>query len=171
MSKNNLIKKYTLLLILTCISTVFYAQDKPRKHYFGNHVSWGKSSYSGSVYTKNYFTAGFDYALYITDITELHTGLSITSDKKLFLLSVPLSLKVHFLKYLFIDSGVNFNNHIGIGVGTGIGAEYTFKPGIAISAGYQLQWKFFDLFSQQKNSVGVDILNQRGIIVGVGYRF
>ena len=98
-------------------------------------------------------------------------------NEKFFIFSVPLHLKVHFLKYLFIDGGVSFNYYPstgytwGVGAGIGIGAEYTFKPAISISAGYQSQWNFLNLFSRQNNSFGIDMLNQRGFVIGLGYRF
>jgi len=207
MNKNILIRKYTILLILICIATSFYAQEGQRKHYLGSHVSFDRSDYlsGGRVLgsdwkdyaATSYFTIGLDYALYISNITEMRTGLSVTSndmrqtnhyfgdwktyeyDQKFFMFSVPWHLKVHFLKYLFIDGGACFNYHPsmgytwGIGAGIGIGAEYTFKSAISVSAGYQFQWNFLNLFSSQQNdnSVGIDQLNQRGFVIGLGYRF
>jgi len=193
-----------------CIVTSFYAQEEQIKHYFGGHVSLGKSDYSsaGSIgglsrtecSAGNYFTIGFDYAYYISDITEVCTGLSITSNdihqasryfgdfktyehnEKFFIFSVPLHLKVHFLKYLFIDSGVCFNFHPsmgytwGAGAGIDVGAEYTFESAVSIFAGYQFQWNFlnfWNIFSSKENSAEVikDNLNQKGFTIGLGYRF
>ena len=186
--------------MLICLTTSFYAQNK-QKRYFGSHVSWGESDYSaGRIdgldskrYTaKGYYTLGFDYTYYISDMTEFCSGLSITNhgmhldasyfgsrgtyeyDKNFGVFSVPFHLKFHFLKFLFINGGVCFNYHPnmgyrwGVGCGVGIGAEYTFNPAISVSIGYQLQWN--SMFSME-NSVEIDKLNQKGFAIGLGYRF
>ncbi|MDR3246536.1 MAG: hypothetical protein LBT50_08910 [Prevotellaceae bacterium] len=86
----------------------------------------------------------FCTGLIISSTNMTVSPLSGTSHQdEFFMLSVPVSLKVHFLKYLFADGGLSVNIHPwkgykwGIGAGiTGV-AEYVFRSGMVILPGYR----------------------------------
>ncbi|MDR2038825.1 MAG: hypothetical protein LBQ60_12955 [Bacteroidales bacterium] len=186
------------LIIITGVNT--YGQNE-KKNYFGGHISFGALGFShsdGSFWDlntgKNYLTLGFDYSRMNSEYIELGIGLSVTgynmesfstynwnqtsnSDDYFLMFSFPARLKVHFLKYLFTEGMVCFNFHPNeghtwwgiIGAGIGIGAEYMFESGVVISMTPRIQWNI-------KGTGGVgsndhENLIQKGIRVGIGYRF
>ncbi len=168
----------------------------------GNSFGYtSERSYSG----KNYLTIGFDYAKMTSENLEMCTGLSVTFNDmafsstsywsessqwgnyggsttydysdRFFIFSVPGHLKLHLLKYLFIDGGISINYHPsmgytwGIGYGGGAGAEYTFKSGISLSLSPYMQWNMLNIGSSSGDAFNSDNLKQKGINVALGYRF
>jgi hypothetical protein len=98
---------------------------------------------------------------------------------KLFIFSLPLHIKYHFLKYLFVEGGVDLNYHpskgykYGAGLSAGIGAEYVFHSGITLSASPFGQWSLLVGDEQNKtySILESDALSLFGIKLGIGYRF
>jgi hypothetical protein len=104
---------------------------------------------------------------------------------KIVIFSLPLHLKYHFLKYLFVEGGLDLNYHpskgykYGAGLSAGIGAEYVFHSGITLSASLFGQWNRLGSMGKEHNMgnagtytmVGADTLSQWGIKLGIGYRF
>ncbi|GHT48829.1 hypothetical protein AGMMS49982_00910 [Bacteroidia bacterium] len=197
--------KRFLVLIIICGTINVHAQNEKR-NYLGGHVSFGKSNYSSDDrigdavnrdYTGiNYFTFGFDYSHRDSGGFEVGTGISVTSnkmalvsnlmfaqnnkfkyDETLFIFSIPVNLKLHFLKYLFVGAGLSFNYHPrmgytwGVGGKINIGAEYTFNSGISVSISPEMQSNILNLGSSPEGSIGTDKLTQKGINIGLGYRF
>jgi hypothetical protein len=101
------------------------------------------------------------------------------------ILSLPLHLRRHFMKYLFVEGGLNLNWHpskgykYGAGLSANIGAEYVFHSGITLSASPFVQWNLM-MGADYEHDTGnagsyfmsvPDKLLQTGIKLGVGYRF
>ncbi len=148
-------------------------------------------SYSG----ENYFRIGFDYARR-SDYIEFCTGLSATfnnmglssyswsagggrsstSSETFFIFSIPAHLKIYILKYIFLDGGVNINYHPsmgytwGVAPGMGTGLSYTTWSGLCFSIAFNMQWNILSLFGADGASMD-DRLIQKGVNIGVGYRF
>ena len=101
-------------------------------------------------------------------------------DDNLFIFSLPLRLKYHFLKYLFIDGGASVNYHPskgykwGVGFGVGLGAEYIFNNGFVVSFAPNIKLNFLDE-EESDNRIHTNImpdkLTQWGIKFGLGYIF
>jgi hypothetical protein len=94
------------------------------------------------------------------------------------LLSMPLYLRIDFLKYFFITSGGVFdlelkntvtNNQSGIGATGGIGVKYDFKNRLSVFIHPYYQLHGVILFNNNNNSP--ERLLTAGIRTGVSYRF
>ena len=197
-----------LILCLSVIGNIFCQSDK--KNYIGINYSFGSIDYksnrtdffSSSNYEgKSYRSIGFDYRYRISENVDFCTGLIFINniltlgtshlstggsnynnyDDNLFIFSLPLHLKYHFLKYLFIDGGASINYHPskgytwGIGLGGGVGAEYVFNNGFALSLSPNMQLNFLNKDESDNNNMpsmpGPDKLTQFGLKFGLGYRF
>lgn len=116
----------------------------------------GAASYDGV----SFFSLGVDYLHPLTNWLELESGVEFlkhrivhdpirfpgmdyslkTSD--LYLVNIPVALRVNFLKYFFVNGGLLFevdastdspiDNQTGIGSLFGIAAKYDFKNGISV---------------------------------------
>jgi hypothetical protein len=120
-----------------------------------------------------------------TASTYISGGSSNTSNNKdeIFIFSLPLHLKYHFLKYLFVEGGVDLNYHpskgyrYGAGLSAGIGAEYVFHSGITLSASPFGRWNLLTGNEHGMGDAGTytmgesDTLSLWGIKLGIGYRF
>ena len=158
-----------------------------------NSTLFGSKSYAGD----NYLTIGLDYSYRDSEVFEIGTGISVTfndmtisstywnfgsgsssseSDDQFFIFSVPLHLKFHFLKYLFVGGGLSLNYHPskgytwGVGGNISIGAEYTFRSGLTVSISPEIQSNLLN-FASFGDSYGIDKLTQKGISIGLGYKF
>ncbi|MDR0681778.1 MAG: hypothetical protein LBG15_08025 [Dysgonamonadaceae bacterium] len=132
-------------------------------------------------------TAIFAYLATTSTYNSISGGGSNTSNyrDKIFIFSLPLHLKYHFLKYLFVEGGLDLNYHpskgyeYGAGLSVNMGVEYVFHSGITLSASpfgrYNLligRDKEHDMGSAGTYSMlGPDTLFQWGIEWGIGYRF
>ena len=196
-----------LILCLSVIGNIFCQSD--RKNYIGINYSFGSIDYksnrtgffSSSNYEgKSYRSIGFDYRYRISENVDFCTGLIYTNniltlrtrqhfsdgrsnhyyDDNLFIFSLPLRLKYHFLKYLFIDGGASVNYHPskgykwGVGFGVGLGAEYIFNNGFVVSFAPNIKLNFLDE-EESDNRIHTNImpdkLTQWGIKFGLGYIF
>lgn len=109
---------------------------------------------------KGFWAAGVTYSQSINKWLEWETGLEYSRHKievapnlppqaevnsrveKAALITVPLSVKATFLKYLFASGGILFDadagldspidSQTGIGTSLGVGAKYDFKSGISL---------------------------------------
>lgn len=177
-----------------------------KQNYLGMHFSFGTCDYSrggavvGALTFKNYEgnnfkSLGFDYARRTSKNLDLCLGVVImsnsltvstsglnssgsNSDELFFMFSLPVHLKYHFLKYLFVDGGLCANIHPslgykwGAGVGLSAGVEYVFTTGISVSLYPFIQWNALNIGGSQGESIGgIDQLSQKGIRIGAGYRF
>lgn len=134
--------------------SVFFAQGE--NDYFTFEPLEGEGSTDG----KGYFQLGFNYKRPISNHFSFEYGLGYarhdfesrpaampgmngaTTDHTMSLLSLPLSMRFDFLKFLFLQAGTSFtadlsaddhlNNQNGFGIHLGIGAQYTFKNGIGL---------------------------------------
>jgi hypothetical protein len=147
---------------------------------------------------KNYLTMGFDYHHRNSEVFEVCTGIAVTSNnmdylstsyfesnghtseyaETFFILSAPFHLRAHFLQYLFVDGGVCLNYHPnkgytwGVGSSLGFGAEYVFESGITVSLSPMMQWNYLNFSNKFTGGDSeMDKLIQKGINIGVGYRF
>jgi hypothetical protein len=100
---------------------------------------------------------------------------SVYSDE-IFIFFLPLHVKSHFLKYLFVEGGIDLNYssgkdyRYGAGLIAGIGVKYEFHSGITFSASPFRQWSL--LMGNAEDSITEsDDLSQWGIKLGIGCRF
>jgi hypothetical protein len=122
------------------------------------------SAYLATIYTSHPLVAGSS------------SRTSIYRDK-VFIFSLPLHVKCHFLKYLFVEGGVDLNYYsgkkdyrYGAGLIAGIGVEYEFHSGITFSASPFGQWSLL-MGNAEDSMTDSDYLSQWGIKWGIGYRF
>ena len=153
-----------------------------------------------------YFGLGFDYRFWSDEKTEFCFGITATVNKMLLtysygwhqqtqwgsgggtntsyydegfvIFSLPVHVKRHFLKYLFIGGGPCLNIHPsmgykwGLGVEINAGMEYIFKSGLTVSLTPRAQWNWLNVSGNGDDfGMEMDILSQKGVNLGVGYRF
>ena len=126
---------------------------------FGNtdgiQFAKGAAGFTG----KSFYGIGFNYIYSLNRCLDLETGFEYSHynisvhpnlppdmdntpyDTEFLLINMPLTLRVNFLKYCFINSGLNLEfgpavsnpvgNQDGIGAIIGIGLKYEAKPGIS----------------------------------------
>jgi len=141
----------------------------------------GGPSYSG----RGLYSMEAHIAFKLTDHIDLVPGVSFTCNsfdvapayrptlskrQNINVLSIPVYARYHFFKYLYISGGPTFNINggdrdlNGIGAGINFGGEFNMSNGMLITFGpfirYQglLPWKNYKL-------------SNRGIALGIGYRF
>lgn len=122
----------------------------------------GKELVGGpSYYGKDFYTVGFDYLQSVGKLRwlELETGVEFSRhkieikpapfidvaprDEDFSVLTIPLTLRASFLKYLFVNGGLMVNidggsmpidGQTGLGSLLGVGLKYDFKSGIGLFA-------------------------------------
>lgn len=99
-------------------------------------------------------------------------------DDQLYMISLPVHFRFHFLKYFFIGGGPCLNIHQskgykwGVGLEINVGAEYMFKSGLTVSFSPRGQWNWLKKFDKGDSwGMGMDKLSQIGGSFGLGYRF
>ena len=201
-------KKIWALALVFCTFGYVSGQDK-KKHYLGAYYSYGACIYnyttsslfpSNQYKGKNYYGFGLDYKYQGKENYELCLGLGMTSnnidvihrkyfepesgpyDDIFFIVSLPVLLRFHFLKYLFAGGGPCLNHHSvgsqwGLGIVVIAGAEYMFKSGLTVSLSPKWQWNWIDVFKDKRsfdnNNFGefMEKMSQLGFSIGVGYKF
>ena len=97
---------------------------------------------------KNWIEAeiGIEYSKYNIKLFIYPDGdITFYGEKKLSLISIPLTMRANFLKFLFADAGtfIDFDfsdedeiidNQTGMGIIMGLGAKYDFKFGMSLFA-------------------------------------
>ncbi|MBL7967520.1 MAG: outer membrane beta-barrel protein [Prolixibacteraceae bacterium] len=152
----------------------------------------GAPSYKGD----GFFAVGFQYLRPVKKHLSFETGLQFSQDKisihpnlppnsqgtishaKVSMISIPLALRLSFLKYAFINGGLLLDadtgisnpvdNQTGIGALLGAGLQYEFKQGLVISTSPTTQIHSLLTFSSDGNH---HRLIQSGLKFGIAYRF
>jgi hypothetical protein len=193
--------KKTFLLIFCYVFTIsIYAQKsevKSRKGKIGITFSSlgsadglssakGAASYTGNgfyafglnyIYSVNKtfdFETGVEYAHYTMTI---HPNVPPDADKTPYdinysLISIPLTARVNFLKYCFINGGLNLDidptisnpigSQDGIGILLGLGMKYDSKYGISA---------FINPYFKAHSIVGFSSVENRQRVMESGFRF
>jgi hypothetical protein len=150
---------------------------------------------SPSYQANGYYSIGFDY-LYsicscsayeigieysshsITKISAVDINNNFSSSGKISLLTIPISYRIVFFKYLFINPGAFidldfsnsglFSNQTGFGASIGIGLKFNFKSGIGLYIN-----PFYKSHSWVTFSTATDKLRitESGIKLGLVYKF
>ena len=149
------------------------------------------SAYRESLY---HYSLGANYSYQLKNWLEAETGIEYSKhnvklfvhpdgdiifygEKKLSLISIPLTLRANFFKYLFADAGtfIDFdfsdkyeiiNNQTGMGVRIGLGAKYDFKFGMSLFANPFVRLHCLVPFMPEKLH---NKLFDRGIRFGISY--
>jgi hypothetical protein len=154
------------------LTTASFAQESPDKFNKGQiGISFSSFGESESIHFKrvdgggsfdgnDFYTLGLTYLKPINKTLSLETGLEYSNFKtivkfppnfktqpisgNLSLLTIPLSLRVNFLNYVFINGGLflgfqtgkstGISQQNGIGGSLGAGLKYDFENGISIFA-------------------------------------
>jgi len=121
--------------------------------------------------------AGVGYSKYNVNVTpSLYPGGDVSTQKgNVSLLSVPVTIRANFLKYLFINAGivVDFENkssilddQLGIGVMTGIGFKYNLNPSFSVFVNPYLQQHAIITFNPENYQ---QRLLDAGVKLGIGF--
>jgi opacity protein-like surface antigen len=149
----------------------------------------GSGSYTGT----GIWNTGIDLSRIITDHFSIETGVGyshqyyysspapgIPGDDRpgdFGMISVPLTARLDFLKYLFADAGIlagfqtgqsSADNMTGLGLTAGVGAQYRFKSDILVRI--RVFGNQFALLHFMPEDYPQTLYNS-GVTVGVGYRF
>jgi len=120
----------------------------------------GSASYNGD----KFFTFGINYLYKLNNTFDIETGIEYSNHKiivksmvlpdmntysphysaNLSLVNIPITLRVNFLKYFFVNGGILFemdagtsspiDGQTGIGSVLGLGIKYDFKSGFSVFA-------------------------------------
>ena len=194
-------KKILLLILCLSVIGNIFCQSNKKNYFgvnasFGdiNYKRYRSTTYTSSEFEgKTYFCLGFDYEQRIYENVDFCTGFVFTKNSlinhwtngsysgsnmdELFIFSFPFHIKYHFLNYLFVDGGVCVNYHPsqgytwGVGLGAGVGAEYVFNNGFAVSLSPNMQLNFLTVEKHDSKKDRYDNLTRMGIKFGLGYRF
>lgn len=154
--------------------------------YGGNDLYSSEDIEGGPSYTgRGFYSIEAEMAFRITDNLDIVPGISfignsfdvspayrptLSDRQSLNVFSIPVYVRYHFFKYLFVSGGPTFNANggdrdlNGIGAGLHLGGEFKLSNGLLVTFGpfirYQgiLPWKSYKLAN-------------RGVTFGVGYRF
>jgi hypothetical protein len=154
--------------------------------------SVGGAGYKGD----KYFSLGLIYLYSLNKTLDLETGIEYSNYKIIItpnlppqmdntphtenfsLIDIPLTLRVNFLKYCFINGGVGLDmdagkfgtidSQTGIGVNLGLGLKYSFKIGLSVFANPYFKVHSLISFSSVENP---QRLMESGFKFGLIYRF
>lgn len=192
--------KIRILLALLVISLACQGQDTwygeiafsgggGKNDIFRFHELIGAGSFTGT----GMWTAGAELRRIITDHFSIETGVSYAHQYyfsspapgipgedipgNFGIITLPLSARVDFLKYLFADAGViasfqtghsRADNMTGLGLTEGLGAQYRFKSDIFIRVRvYGTQYALLHFMPDDYPQT----LWNSGVTLGMGYRF
>jgi len=154
----------------------------------------GGASYSG----KSYYTLGVSYVHPVRSWIDIESGIEYSNhiitvapmhlpgmeypayNKNISLINIPVTARINFLKYFFINGGFMLDLDMGIsspmgsqtGVGTlfGIGTKYSLNNGLGVFVnGY---YKFHSLIAFSANSDDYRWrLLEGGLRIGITYTF
>ena len=156
---------------------------------FRFHELVGAGSFTGT----GIWTTGIDLSRIITDHFSIETGIGYAhqyyysspapgipgEDRpgNFGMISVPVTARVDFLKYLFADVGIvagfqtgqsHADDMTGLGLTAGLGAQYRFKSDILIRVRvYGNQYALLHLMPEDYPQT----LYNSGVMFGIGYRF
>lgn len=144
------------------------------KGYYSFGLNYLYSTCSCSAYE-----IGIEYSCYSFTIIPGVDQLNNPSyNSKLSVLSIPLSLRLNFFKYFYLNAGVfldfdfsnqsSISNQTGFGANFGLGIKYDFKSGIGIYANPFYKSHSWVSFAMGNNK---QRLYDSGIKIGLSYRF
>ena len=148
---------------------------------------------AGSATGTGMWTAGADLRRLFGDHFSIETGLSYSHQYfytspapgiegedqpgSFGMLSMPLTARLDFLKWLFVDAGALFalqtgsshtDNMTGLGATAGAGFQYNFRSDIFIRVrAYGIQYGLFHFYPEDYPQT----LSNAGVTLGVGYNF
>jgi len=131
----------------------------------------------------NLYGLGINYIYLLNKRLELETGieyskyhiiqspyLDLKYETNLYLINIPLSLRINFLKFFFFNTGIfididfaknnDIENQTGLGLMLlGLGAKYDFKSGVSLFANPFVRWhsviSFQGLYHERLVDAGV----------------
>lgn len=157
------------------------------------------SSYDG----KRFYTLGLSYIYSFSPLVDVETGIEYSShtittvparkrpklssnvdatsyDERLSLISIPVTARINFLKYFFINGGAilewetkasgPIDNQSGIGAIGGIGAKYQLNNGLGAFINNYYKFHALVPFSAERDEHRWKII-EGGIRVGITYTF
>jgi hypothetical protein len=195
-------KKSLLILFCSAFAISIYAQKsdgESRKAKIGiTFSSFGKNDvfrheeYEGgaSYNSDKFYTIGFNFVYKLNKTFDFETGIEYANHKitiypeffpnndkppygvKFSLINVPVTLRVNFLKYCFLNGGLNLDfdptvsspidSQDGIGALLGIGLKYNFKYGISA---------FINPYFKAHSLVSFSTVENRQRVLESGFRF
>lgn len=136
-----------------------------------------------SLEGKRSYAFGLTYVRPIYQWLDFESGFDISNHKvnpesmNVTILSIPVSVRVNFLKYLFFNGGAligidltrnsSISDQNGLGFIVGFGAEYNFKSGISIFVNPYSRYHTFVMIPAAKGHK--NRLNETGIRIGITY--
>ncbi len=197
-------KALSLLLVFTLTAFITYAQDNsPVKRIGVTFSSFGENDVvrvggkeligGPSYYGNGFFSLGADYTRNIGKLRwlEFETGVEFSHYKievkpapfvdasprneDFNVLTIPLSLRLTFLRYLFVNGGLMLNfdggsmpidSQTGIGSLLGVGLKYDFKSGLGLFVNPYA--KFYSLVPLEREDYRQQIL-ESGFRFGIVY--
>lgn len=139
--------------------------------YYGKGFTGIEGNVSMLVIKNLAVVTGFTFAINKFEKTDAPSGSPVvTTRQNIVVLSIPLYVKYHFLKFLYVSAGPVFNMNSGdrdlngVGVGGTFGAEYAFNNGLLLSFGPFI--RFHGLLPEKNYK-----LINSGVNFGIGYRF
>jgi hypothetical protein len=198
----------TILCFLFVLSFSLYAQKsdpEPRKGQVGiTFSSFGENDVvrfhelmgAPSYNSDRFFTFGINYLYKLNRFLDVETGIEYSSHKiiikpmaipptvyppygaKFSLVNIPVTLRVNFLKYCFINGGILLDidastsspvdSQTGIGSILGLGIKYGFKCGVTAFANPYIKMHSMISFSPDDNH---QRLMESGFRFGLMYSF
>ncbi len=159
-------------------------------YYFQTRV--GGANYEG----EGYYTIALNYLYSINRVLDMETGIEygkysmtvtahppppyeeITYLAEYELINIPITLRVNFANYFFVNGGIHFDfdlkneytysSHQGMGAMIGVGFNYTFKFNLSLFANPYV--KAHHLINFSEYNVSNDI-KELGIRIGMMYSF
>lgn len=155
-SQENEFKKWSLGMDISLLGKydffTFYQEDGDPTYATKSFYSIGISAYS-RINNILKFETGVYYCDYIININSSPYGDYYPENEKIKLIEIPLNIRVEFLNYFFISSGLlldyelhdsgYINNQTGIGVNLSLGLNHSFKSGVFIFAGPEGKFHIF----------------------------
>jgi hypothetical protein len=193
-------KKITLIICLMVIGSQAYCQDKNKGelnlsfHKGANEVMGAQLEGAGSYDGDGFYGIGLSYLKPLNSWLDIEAGMIYSKHNVVFTshlrpdggrsfsrsnlqtVSVPVTFRANFLKYLFVNAGAVvdvetkhsvLDNQSGIGAMAGIGFRYSFTPQVSA---------FVNPFLQQHAIIPFRPMNYQqrmldaGVRVGVGIK-
>lgn len=203
-----------ILLLTLCFLIVHLFAQSDRKNLIETHIALGAGGYgpvglvgAPSYNTKCYYTIGLDYSRRLSKhwdfcsgfeytynsmtAKSITTGKLLTAKAHLTMTTIPVQLKYHFGRFMYLNGGMLLNitakeqmnnfwtlldqkNNVALllGVGLGIGFDYEFNSGITLSINPYARYNGIGkAVSLQSESLEHYKYIQGGVRLGIGYKF
>jgi hypothetical protein len=197
--------KKTVIILMTLIITVALPAYAQKRNQLGITFSglgkcdvWTSQNLIGgaAITGDKYYSFGLIYLYRLNKIFDIETGFEYSKYKIIItpnlppqydnsphsesatLLNIPISVRLNFLKYCFINTGIGFNmdtgnsgsldSQTGIGANLGLGLKYGFKQGLSVFVNPYLKVNSLISFSLNDSH---QRLSESGIKLGLVYNF